>query len=46
MQSIQDEKDKLSNYDDKEEEDEQYDPNIVVKNSKNACKITVKKKQY
>lgn len=46
MQAVQDEKEKLSSFNDKDDEDEQYDPNIVIKNSKNACKITVKKTQY
>lgn len=45
MQAIQDEKEKFED-DDKEIEDEDYDPNILIKNSKNSCKITVKKKNF
>ena len=45
MQSLQDQRDKsMNSLDDIEEEDEMYDQNVLIKNSKNSCKITVKKK--
>jgi hypothetical protein len=42
IQALQDEKEKHSSYNDDADEDEDYDPNLIIK-KKNTCKITVKK---
>ena len=45
MQSIQDARDKVTNDAEQHENmEDDYDPNVLIKNSKNSCKITVKKK--
>jgi len=47
LQAVQDEKERnIVDTDENDEIDEKYDPNIIIKNNKNSCKITVKKSYY